>query len=241
MFENNEAKLHSFTHFSSMENLNYAETTHFLKRGKQKKRKRNIGLKLKEETVEDLITGIEEKKNLLESSQFYKEIKESIQGTLLNPVCSSLVDIVSYGIGSIQDSRMSQYQFAFLLLLWNLFQIPGAVYAYDPIFTTIDVQILLHYGIKLIDKNEEIGSITIFICIQRRNLKQKRLIYLQYPFNSEIVLWLFISSFYLFNFNRLPITHWQLCNPFHFLYSMRLTIHFASKFVKGRSAFRMGF
>jgi len=65
------------------------------------------------------------------------------------------VDIVCYGIGSIEKSIISQYQFALVLILRDLFEITGKAYAYDPVSTPVDLEILLHYEINTIDANEK--------------------------------------------------------------------------------------
>ena len=85
------------------------------------------------------------------------------------------MEIVCYGIGSVEKSRKSQYQFALMLILKDLFQvnirqvtcpffekkteaffvkITGKVYAYDPVSTSIDLEILSYYEINTIDSNE---------------------------------------------------------------------------------------
>ncbi|CAG8556697.1 3243_t:CDS:2, partial [Diversispora eburnea] len=63
-------------------------------------------------------------------------------------------DIVAYGIGSIQDSIISQYQFALLLIFKNIFQITGRIYTFDPKLTQIDIEVLNHFEVELIKTNE---------------------------------------------------------------------------------------
>ncbi|CAG8845875.1 38240_t:CDS:2, partial [Gigaspora margarita] len=74
---------------------------------------------------------------------------------LLPPNRPTLVDIVCYGIGSIEKSSTSQYQFALMLLFKNLFQITGKIYAYDPILSQVDTEVLTHYNIESIKINEK--------------------------------------------------------------------------------------
>ncbi|CAG8491734.1 5892_t:CDS:2 [Cetraspora pellucida] len=79
---------------------------------------------------------------------------EIIDSKLLPPNRPTLVDIVCYGIGSIERSNTSQYQFALMLLFKNLFKITGKIYAYDPILSQIDIEVLTHYNIESIKINE---------------------------------------------------------------------------------------
>ncbi|CAG8579677.1 10692_t:CDS:2 [Ambispora gerdemannii] len=100
--------------------------------------------KFKEKTAQDLILNIEDKKTTLSKSQFYQQLKDTIQDSLSSSIRSSLVDIVCYGIGSIKDSRITQFQFSLLLLLRDLFQA-----------TSLDFEVLVYYGIISIEENEK--------------------------------------------------------------------------------------
>ncbi|CAG8518463.1 14200_t:CDS:2 [Dentiscutata heterogama] len=82
-------------------------------------------------------------------------VSEIIDFQLLPPNRPALVDIVCYGIGSIEKSITSQYQFALMLLFKNLFQITGKIYAYDPILSQVDTEVLTHYNIESIKINEK--------------------------------------------------------------------------------------
>ncbi|CAJ0748249.1 12557_t:CDS:2, partial [Entrophospora sp. SA101] len=59
---------------------------------------------------------------LLESNPF-NELKENIKRNLLHPNHPGFINIISYGVGCIEKSIVSQYQFALLLLLKDLFQV----------------------------------------------------------------------------------------------------------------------
>ncbi|CAG8440057.1 10460_t:CDS:2 [Funneliformis mosseae] len=110
---------------------------------------------VKENRTVDYISYVEEKRQGLLQSVFFQELQEKINNKLFPPHRPKLVDIVCYGIGSIERSTTSQFQFAFMLILKNLFQITGKAYVYDPVLTLIDLDILSHYEISIIDINEK--------------------------------------------------------------------------------------
>ncbi|CAG8565441.1 4652_t:CDS:10 [Ambispora leptoticha] len=109
-----------------------------------------------EKTAQDLILDIEDKKTTLNESRFYQQLKaDTIQASLSSSVRSSLVDIVCYGIGSIKDSHVyliSTISYGYLLFEMK---ISGSVYIYDPILTSLDFEVLVYYGIILIEENEK--------------------------------------------------------------------------------------
>ncbi|CAB4431564.1 unnamed protein product [Rhizophagus irregularis] len=123
-------------------------------RSKKNRRGKNKWI-LKEKTAVDFISYIEEKRQTLLQSDFFQEVQETINNKLFSPHRPKIVDIVCYGIGSIEKSIISQYQFALVLILRDLFEITGKAYAYDPVSTPIDLEILLHYEINTINANEK--------------------------------------------------------------------------------------
>jgi hypothetical protein len=99
---------------------------------------------------------------IMASSKFFSSIKEIfrpwIRPSFEEPEDSSseiIVDIVCYGIGSISSSKKSQYQFALVLLLRSLLQIPGQIYIYDPILNVVDKDVVIACGCTLVQNNEE--------------------------------------------------------------------------------------
>eukprot|EP00842_Homolaphlyctis_polyrhiza_P005975 jgi/Hompol1/6379/HPOL_004959-RA len=62
-------------------------------------------------------------------------------------------DCVCYGIGSIAESKLSQYQFALLLLLMDQCKF-NAVHLYEPLLTDIENKFIESNGITLITENE---------------------------------------------------------------------------------------
>ncbi|XP_028406366.1 SRR1-like protein [Dendronephthya gigantea] len=98
----------------------------------------------------------------LKSSTFYKELLGSLS-QILSPdkaansgeVSLNFQDCVSYGIGRISECPIARYQFALLVLLWQHFRPAGKCYIYDPVFGNLDQQIIKHFELELIPRNEE--------------------------------------------------------------------------------------
>ncbi|CAG8450361.1 2615_t:CDS:2 [Scutellospora calospora] len=118
-------------------------------------KKKVYGNNVTQISSKDVIYFIEEKMKALNKSVFFKELKEMIYCQFLPPNRPTLVDIVCYGIGSIEKSNKSQYQFALMLLFKNIFQITGKVYAYDPVLSQVDIEVLTHYNVESIKINEK--------------------------------------------------------------------------------------
>ncbi|PVU91463.1 hypothetical protein BB559_004123 [Furculomyces boomerangus] len=89
-------------------------------------------------------------KKLLLNSQFYAKLNVEVIPKLKD---FGVMEIVAYGIGMISESRTSQLQFAFLLLLMEELGLDQA-YAFDPVSNEHDKEVYSHYGMSYIDKNE---------------------------------------------------------------------------------------
>ncbi|KAG0283738.1 hypothetical protein BGZ96_011879 [Linnemannia gamsii] len=63
---------------------------------------------------------------------------------------SGFVDMICYGIGSIESSRNAQFQLAMALCLKEILQLPGTVSIFDPIMTNYDCLLLEHLGVKVL-------------------------------------------------------------------------------------------
>ncbi|KAF9904275.1 sensitivity to red-light reduced protein [Linnemannia zychae] len=63
---------------------------------------------------------------------------------------SEYVDMICYGIGSIESSRNAQFQLAMALCLKEILQLSGTVSIFDPIMTNYDCQLVEHLGIKVL-------------------------------------------------------------------------------------------
>eukprot|EP01095_Lingulamoeba_sp_RSL-Kostka_P002669 TRINITY_DN13583_c0_g1_i1.p1 TRINITY_DN13583_c0_g1~~TRINITY_DN13583_c0_g1_i1.p1 ORF type:complete len:287 (+),score=50.50 TRINITY_DN13583_c0_g1_i1:72-932(+) len=69
------------------------------------------------------------------------------------------IQIICYGLGSLAKSKKATYQFAFLLLIRELLEIPN-VYLYDPILTKKEIDLIESYeGFNYIKINEECNRI----------------------------------------------------------------------------------
>lgn len=120
-----------------------------------------------EKQLNMVIKYIENCKLEIKSSLFYEELIQAMPENIsqntdvksgnLKPGESSklFTDFVCYGIGQLSESPMARYQFALLLLLWQHFQPQGNCYIYDPVFSTLDKNIVKYFRMVLISKNEE--------------------------------------------------------------------------------------
>ena len=108
-----------------------------------------------------VINNIKQYKKELQDSMFYKEVLSGmsriLSGNMVNSEKFSMEfqDFVCYGIGKISECPASRYQFALLLLLWEHFKPSGNCYIYDPVFGNLDRQIVEHFELQLIPRNEE--------------------------------------------------------------------------------------
>ncbi|CAG8448321.1 157_t:CDS:2 [Acaulospora morrowiae] len=139
-------------------NQNVEKTNDFRYNNSKLNKKKRRGRKSRSErenTFEDVISYVEEKRQALMENAFYQELEENIKIKILPPNRPTLVDIVCYGIGSIEKSYRSQYQFALLLILKNLLKITSKIYVYDPVLTEVDIEVLTYFNVELIKTNEK--------------------------------------------------------------------------------------
>ncbi|KAF9089968.1 hypothetical protein BGX23_006340 [Mortierella sp. AD031] len=66
------------------------------------------------------------------------------------PAGSDFVDMICYGIGSIESSQNAQFQLAMALCLKEILQLSGTVWIFDPIMTSYDCQLVEQLGIKVL-------------------------------------------------------------------------------------------
>ena len=108
-----------------------------------------------------IINNIQTCQMELQDSAFYKELLLAISKILSVNVADSdqitvnFQDFVCYGIGKISECPTSRYQFALLLLLWQHIKSAGRCYVYDPVFGNFDQEIVKHFEVDLIPRNEE--------------------------------------------------------------------------------------
>ncbi|OAQ26868.1 SRR1-domain-containing protein [Linnemannia elongata AG-77] len=63
---------------------------------------------------------------------------------------SDIVDMICYGIGSIESSRNAQFQLAMALCLKEILQLSGTVSIFDPVMTSYDCQLMEYLGMKVL-------------------------------------------------------------------------------------------
>ncbi|KAF9919126.1 sensitivity to red-light reduced protein [Lobosporangium transversale] len=82
------------------------------------------------------------------------------QGTGINPMDSqiqnnSILEMVFYGIGSIENSRNSQFQLALGICLKEILQVTGAISIFDPIMTEYDKELVEKLGLQVLKVNDQ--------------------------------------------------------------------------------------
>ena len=106
------------------------------------------------------LTKIESCKLDLQESAFYADLLASLSQC-------NFTSIVSYGIGSPSSCPIARHQFALLLLLNNQYNVRECS-LYDPAFSCLDKELILHYDLTLIFCNEE----------GKRRVREKTLFYM---------------------------------------------------------------
>jgi hypothetical protein len=117
-----------------------------------------------------VLNSINQCKMELQDSPFYKELISSVSkilSTNSEKISIKFQDFVCYGIGKISECPTSRYQFALLVLLWQHLKPSGKCSIYDPVFGNLDQQIVQHFELELIPRNEE----------AKRNVSQKTLFF----------------------------------------------------------------
>ncbi|KAI7864278.1 hypothetical protein BDF14DRAFT_1836250 [Spinellus fusiger] len=103
-------------------------------------------------TLEDMKTTLAQRKETLVESRFYKDLLELFNEHLIN---KKYEDIVCYGIGSMQKSKIAQYQFVLVLMIYDLLKIPGKMYIFDPVMTDLDKETCELHAMEIIKENEQ--------------------------------------------------------------------------------------
>lgn len=98
-------------------------------------------------------------------------------------------ELVVYGIGSLANSSIARYQFAFVLLLVKLSQLNCVIY--DPVLLDEEKSMIESYGIGLIDTNEEckrrICFQTLFIMLHCGKAMYNNLLWANWGLTLEYV------------------------------------------------------
>jgi hypothetical protein len=101
----------------------------------------------------------------------------------------------AYGIGSLENSRISIYQFSFILILSNKFEIPKNYY-FDPVSTANDLAVVESFGFITagIDDQASIGVVLMYMPHCDRNLYLEKF----EKFKNYLEHFIFISNFFSF-------------------------------------------
>ncbi|KAI8064561.1 SRR1-domain-containing protein [Gongronella butleri] len=106
----------------------------------------------KEYTKDDLLKLLQRYRDTLTDCAFYEKTLPLIEERVAT---REIKDIVCYGIGSMEDSIPARYQFMLILLLQDKIKHTGAIYIFDPVMTAADKEVCAHYGLQVIDTNED--------------------------------------------------------------------------------------
>lgn len=126
---------------------------------------------LPQESKNECLTKILQAKETIEDSEGYFNLQKNLDSIeeelkiILAPHLSSKVSsIVCYGLGQLSCSRIARYQGALLLILKDHYKASTEIY--DPVFSTVDAEVLEELGIEVLKTNEEgkrkVEGITLF-------------------------------------------------------------------------------
>lgn len=91
-------------------------------------------------------------------------VEEELKTVLAPDLSSKISTIVCYGLGRVSCSRIARYQGALLLILKDHYNASSEIY--DPVFSSVDAEVLEDLGIKVLKRNEEgkrkVTGITLF-------------------------------------------------------------------------------
>ncbi|KAI8971997.1 SRR1-domain-containing protein [Mycotypha africana] len=135
----------------------FTKVTHFkykaVANNRKKNRKNKYSFKDPDEwKLEDLNRTLDQRKETLVDSRFFKDLSVIFEESLLY---TKPHDIVCYGIGSMHKSKNAQYQFVLALIIREILKISGTMYIFDPVMTDLDKELCASHNIKLITENED--------------------------------------------------------------------------------------
>ncbi|KAI7816575.1 SRR1-domain-containing protein [Gamsiella multidivaricata] len=70
-----------------------------------------------------------------------------------------IVDIICYGIGSVESSRNSQFQIALALCLKDILRLSGTMSIFDPVMTEYDKQLAEKLGLHVLKANDQANQV----------------------------------------------------------------------------------
>ncbi|KAI8927728.1 hypothetical protein BC831DRAFT_451374 [Entophlyctis helioformis] len=100
---------------------------------------------------------LQDRMTSIEQSGFYKTLVDDIYPLVAafggKAGSDKKLDCVCYGIGSIAESKLAQFQFALLLLMIRDLEF-GQVHMYEPMMTAAEAEFAVSRGITIIPENE---------------------------------------------------------------------------------------
>lgn len=92
-------------------------------------------------------------KKEISESDIFESLIASLREGLETLESQTISEIICFGLGKIGECSISRYQLALLLCLKDLFKVN--VQVYDPIFSTLDINILKVFEVSIIENNSE--------------------------------------------------------------------------------------
>ncbi|KAI8328756.1 SRR1-domain-containing protein [Chlamydoabsidia padenii] len=104
-------------------------------------------------TLDDMIKQLESYREKLIESRFYETLVPLLTEHIESRRCETMI---CYGIGSMQDSIPARYQLMLALAIQDIIKLKkGRVSIYDPVMTSLDKEACTHYGLQVIEQDEE--------------------------------------------------------------------------------------
>ncbi|CAO3565807.1 unnamed protein product [Mortierella alpina] len=105
----------------------------------------------------------QEKASTQSTSGGLEEARETLSETMTSssetpagpPGPHAFVDMVCYGVGSIESSRNSQFQLGLALCLKDILKIPGTISIFDPAMTEYDQRLVEKLGMSVLKLNDQ--------------------------------------------------------------------------------------
>lgn len=104
-------------------------------------------------TCETLAGRLHEAEVELKNSLFLDNVFHYLKDSLNALNVKGIPDILCYGLGQFSSRRSSKYQLALLLCLKKHYD--SQVYVYDPVFSSVEIELLDRFGCNVINVNEE--------------------------------------------------------------------------------------
>lgn len=89
----------------------------------------------------------------ISTTDIFESLIASVKEGLNNLESQIITQIICFGLGKIGECTISRYQFALLLCLKDLYNVD--VWVYDPLFSDVDISLLNHFQVLLLEENLE--------------------------------------------------------------------------------------